>query len=781
MKVSRLITENKLEQAQSGLWHLPGADIDSNFAYSDGDDEESYVMQVIANAEDTSSTSAELESHIRDWPSEYHLTSKRANLLRALDLSSLENVLELGCGCGAISRYLAEQGMQVDAIEGSHRRASIAYSRCRDLDNINIVNSNFNHLVLPENAYDAVFLIGVLEYARRFCPDAVDDRAAVLEIIAAVQGSLKTNGVIITAIENRLGLKYLMGASEDHYGVPYIGIHHYPDSAGIRTYDYGEWQDILTEAGFNGSSFLTPFPDYKIPSVVLHEKFIDGTEAASHLRGMVSRDYLHALVSDFDEYLFWQASVQNGSLLQFTNSYLIIAGRKKGPSEKIAFNDFAHFTGSQRKPAFRTYTSKRRNEEIVRKRKLIRSETERTGDDSIRQLCADEAYLQGQLLADIWLQNLMIWQDQQRLLKLFRRYYEYLKDYAASNPEAKDMVDILPFNIIVDKEGHYKSFDREWLLTKAVSPEFVLFRAIFWFVYGNSRQFSSMFEGNGWSSIRDYIEDSFKQLNIKPADNLDKFAIQEDELQAAIGLDGEQGVVLSLLDTLPQAGSGETMFYPRIYWAQPDELFSEQNSKIVTAVLGDDCQSIVYDVVVDLAAGSLLRFDPAERDGYFHLHGVKLLARLSENKTEYTLLDLSSAEEIQTSLESRGISLCSVGEKAVFVAHDRDPHFIYKFPDSISSFTLQIELDWPHSEEYEVVRESLREHHSEWTAEKKLLQKQVDELEFNLLQISTHRDQQKQIIEQKNIQLQQVENELLAIKQSRSYRLARKASRLIKR
>ena len=87
-----------------------------------------------------------LKAHIRDWPSEYHLTTKRANLLRSLDLSRLDYVLELGCGCGAISRYLAEQGMNVDAIEGSTRRASIAHSRCRDLDNINIVNSNFNHL-----------------------------------------------------------------------------------------------------------------------------------------------------------------------------------------------------------------------------------------------------------------------------------------------------------------------------------------------------------------------------------------------------------------------------------------------------------------------------------------------------------------------------------------------------------------------------------------------------------------------------------------------------------
>ena len=78
MTDSLLVKENNLLQADSGLWRLPGADPEQAFAYSDGDSEEAYVLEVIANASDTSSTSTELESHIHDWPSEYHLTTKRA-------------------------------------------------------------------------------------------------------------------------------------------------------------------------------------------------------------------------------------------------------------------------------------------------------------------------------------------------------------------------------------------------------------------------------------------------------------------------------------------------------------------------------------------------------------------------------------------------------------------------------------------------------------------------------------------------------------------------------
>jgi len=95
------------------------------FAYSDGLEVERYLKEVIEQASDLSSTSVELELAIQDWPTEYHLSSKRANLLRGLDLPIDGRALEIGCGCGAITRYLGEQGLEVDAIEGSAARAEI--------------------------------------------------------------------------------------------------------------------------------------------------------------------------------------------------------------------------------------------------------------------------------------------------------------------------------------------------------------------------------------------------------------------------------------------------------------------------------------------------------------------------------------------------------------------------------------------------------------------------------------------------------------------------------
>ena len=165
--MNKLLAINNFTLGDNGVYSLAGDMPD--FAYSDGQESERYLSQVLNNAEDISSHSLELESHIIDWPSEYHLSSTRANILRSLDLSKVNRILELGCGCGSISRYLGEQlHLIIDSIEGSPSRAAIAAIRCRDQHNVSIYTANFNDIELPENYYDVVLFIGVTEYARSF-------------------------------------------------------------------------------------------------------------------------------------------------------------------------------------------------------------------------------------------------------------------------------------------------------------------------------------------------------------------------------------------------------------------------------------------------------------------------------------------------------------------------------------------------------------------------------------------------------------------------------------
>ncbi|NIP87889.1 MAG: class I SAM-dependent methyltransferase, partial [Gammaproteobacteria bacterium] len=101
-----IVEANSLTRTDSGVWVREGEVASEDFRYSDGERAETYLEEVISAASDRSTFSPELERAIIDWPSEYHLSSKRSNLLRILDLGSAQRVLELGCGCGAVSRFL---------------------------------------------------------------------------------------------------------------------------------------------------------------------------------------------------------------------------------------------------------------------------------------------------------------------------------------------------------------------------------------------------------------------------------------------------------------------------------------------------------------------------------------------------------------------------------------------------------------------------------------------------------------------------------------------------
>src|SRR4051794_12158896 len=105
--------------------------------YLDG--AERYLHDVLLAASDRSVASGELKQHIRDWPSLSPLTPYRSTIFDCLGLSAGDaRVLELGCGCGAITRWLGEHCGEVHAVEGSVDRARVARARTADLDNVHL-------------------------------------------------------------------------------------------------------------------------------------------------------------------------------------------------------------------------------------------------------------------------------------------------------------------------------------------------------------------------------------------------------------------------------------------------------------------------------------------------------------------------------------------------------------------------------------------------------------------------------------------------------------------
>jgi SAM-dependent methyltransferase len=298
----------------------------TGIAYSDGAATEERMLRQVKSCKDVSDASPELGAMIVDWPSEYHFSPLRANLLRPFSFKGL-NVLELGCGCGALTRVLGEKGAKVSAVEGSFKRAAIAAERCRDLPDVRVYCDNFSDFNSKEK-FDAVTLVGVLEYSRRF----ISDSDPIQRCLELARSHLTPEGELYLAIENQLGLKYWNALAEDHMGIPFFGIQDRYSANSAVTFGRKELTERLLAAGFEDVEFFFLFPDYKLPELILSEGAIADPQlrVGDLLCRVSSRDYGRRPMPCFHESRAWQVVARNGLAGDMANSFLVRARNKAG-------------------------------------------------------------------------------------------------------------------------------------------------------------------------------------------------------------------------------------------------------------------------------------------------------------------------------------------------------------------------------------------------------------------------------------------------------------------
>src|SRR5690606_11439137 len=98
-----------------------------------------------------------------------------------------------------------------------------------------------------------------------------------MALLKKLHSMLAPGGKLVVAIENKLGLKYWAGATEDHTGKIFEGIYGYPDhNDKVRTYSRKEMADRLIDAGFGSTYFYYPYPDYKLPYLIYSDDYYPG-------------------------------------------------------------------------------------------------------------------------------------------------------------------------------------------------------------------------------------------------------------------------------------------------------------------------------------------------------------------------------------------------------------------------------------------------------------------------------------------------------------------------
>lgn len=315
----------------------PGVSVPASSAppvgYQDG--AEQAILRVVREASDRGVGSAELSAHADDWGTLYHLSPYRSTILDCLGFASAgdASVLELGAGCGAVTRWLGEHFGHVDAVEGSLERAEVAAARSVDLDGVSVFSTNYSTLD-EVDAYDMATLIGVLEYSHLYHPSEREPRAAAIANLRVAHRALRDEGVLVVAIENRMGLKYLSGAREDHSERPYDSINGYPSHEHAVTWSARELEAMLGEAGFGDVDVLVPFPDYKLATTIVDPaQARDEHHVHNWLQGTAPDWGRPRRAPQFSETLAARELAVAGLLKDLANSFLVLA--YKGDREGV--------------------------------------------------------------------------------------------------------------------------------------------------------------------------------------------------------------------------------------------------------------------------------------------------------------------------------------------------------------------------------------------------------------------------------------------------------------
>lgn len=325
--------------------------------YIDGAENE--VLSALEAVSDRSDGSDELSRRSTDWATTYHFSPRRSNILRPFEITAEYRVLEIGAGTGVITRHLGERGARVVALEGDPLRARSIACRCEDLSNVEVVSGALGDFDDPEG-FDIAVVVGVLEYAGA----ASEDDHHQIAFLRQVADHLRPDGTLILAIENQIGLKYLLGYSEDHLSEPWAGIEGYPGRPAVCTMSRAKLRSALTAGGFGHQRWFFPYPDYKLPKTIIAERAFElesAVDLVEQLAGRPVQDLANPPSRFCDDRASHRAFLEAGLGPEVANSFLVVATKEQIETSNLIDDSVVawHFSADRLRPWRRTQTIRR--------------------------------------------------------------------------------------------------------------------------------------------------------------------------------------------------------------------------------------------------------------------------------------------------------------------------------------------------------------------------------------------------------------------------------------
>lgn len=457
----------------------------------------------------------------KSWPILYHFSHIRENILSWLPLTGKEKVLEIGSGCGAVTGALCRGAGEVTCIDLSMKRSEINAWRHRDEKNLTIHVGNFQDIekTLTEK-YDYITLIGVFEYGEAY----IKSENPYVDFLKIIKKHLKPDGKIVMAIENRFGLKYWAGCTEDHFGTLFEGIEGYPATKGVKTFTQKELKGILKEAGDLKSTWYYPFPDYKFPMTIYSDRRLPQKGELNRMEYNFDRLRMNL----FQESAVYDSILDNELYPLFANSFLVLIGAEEFVPE-TAYTKFSNerdvrfdirtdiLMGKEGERCVKKVPTDSRAEahvkNISRIAGVLKEAYEKEG--LFANACTrTEDGVQLEYLEGITLEELLdryvekgSYEEAEKLLFTYLGKAERLHstcDFVKTpefvqvfgNPALPEglkcgetsNIDLVPANILISPSGQASVIDYEWTFTFPVPAHFIMYRMIHYYLESDGKR-----------------------------------------------------------------------------------------------------------------------------------------------------------------------------------------------------------------------------------------------------------------------------------------------------
>ena len=466
--------------------------VSPDLPYQDGSEDK--ILSTLINAVDRSSGSDELAKAIVDWPTKYHFSRLRQELFTPFLIGSGMRVLEIGCGTGTNVRALAEKGAEVVGVEGTLSRARAARIRCLDMENVTIYAGDANDL--PEiGLFDLVLLIGVLEYSA----SKVGGEGGPERLLGTAQKFLKPDGALILAIENQIGLKYLLSFPEDHLGVAWSGLEGYRNPSGIKTWSKHQLAKLLQENDFQHQEWFYPFPDYKLPTFIASNELFQSERGKSAVKNILRSPVVdHSANSELvcDPVWALQTLIDADIGSEISNSFLILASNNPASLSRFKADGLGWLASAERLSQWR---QRRVLIDSAGHWSLNKYDEPQTRSSKSTSWLAQDAhvsvdFVDGVVLEDI-IVNHLAQNDLVSVKNSLGTYLKFLETNIRKESSGQgfkhpfqlsqsthlldeNMLDCIPRNIIVDESGNLHFVDTEWRALGGVSIELVWQRGL---------------------------------------------------------------------------------------------------------------------------------------------------------------------------------------------------------------------------------------------------------------------------------------------------------------